>query len=126
VRRSEAAFPAVDLRWYAGTRGESYAHERHAIGVRAGVWTRFRFETSVPARAEAVTPFVRLRPPATGLASVDVDDVRLLAWGAVDSFSPLFGYALVPEGATVRVVRDVLPGDARPGSRSLEPRLVAG
>lgn len=125
TRRTAGAFPMLDLRWYAGTRGGSYAHGRHALGGRTSVWTRFRFDTSAPPRANAVTPSVRLPPPATGSASVDLDDVRLLSWARPHAFSPLFGYALVTKAATVRVVRDVLPGDTRPGSRSLKPRLVA-
>lgn len=123
MRRSAAAYPAVDFRWYAKTRGPSYAHDRQAIGARVGTWTAFRVDVSIPAQATAVTPFVRLPPPATGSASVDIDDVRLIAWGDAGSFSPLFGYALVRGTATVRIVRDLLPGDAPP--RTLRPRFVA-
>jgi poly-gamma-glutamate synthesis protein (capsule biosynthesis protein) len=70
---------AVQLSWYNDTIGASQEQTTVRLPDRDG-WTTSRIDVTAPARARAVLPFVRLRPPDGGVSQLAVDNVRLVDW----------------------------------------------
>jgi hypothetical protein len=70
---------AVQLSWYNDIVGGSQEQTTVRLPDRDG-WATSRIDVTAPARARAVLPFVRLRPPDSGVSQLAVDNVRLVDW----------------------------------------------
>ena len=112
IRASANANPSLLLSWYPETRGPSANRTVKPISIQsADVWQPFRFDVSAPANMVAVGLFLRLDPPAAGMATVDLDNIRIIQWAPTgSSFSPLYDHILVVGAGDVRLSKDQLPG----------------
>jgi poly-gamma-glutamate capsule biosynthesis protein CapA/YwtB (metallophosphatase superfamily) len=79
--RGSAGTPQAQLQlsWYNDLKGASEAQTIVDLPVK-GEWQTIAVDVVVPDHAVAVLPLIRLAPPGPGRVSLDVDDVRLIAW----------------------------------------------
>lgn len=94
----------VQLSWYRDTKGRSDA--RTVVPLSDA---RVRLDAVAPDWAVAAGIFVKVPPPARGVARVRLDDLRLIEWSpgtpeASDDF------VLLAPGTPLSLVREVLPG----------------
>lgn len=76
-----------------------------------GTWEAFRIDVTVPANAVALGLYLRLEPPGGGSATVDYDDIAVVAWAPESTpFSPLFGHIRVTGHGRLTLAEDYLPG----------------
>jgi hypothetical protein len=112
ARTSGNANLDLQLSWYPDTRGASDTQTIEPIVVKSdNAWKPFRFDVTVPSNAEAVGLFFRLKPPLSGLATADLDNIRVIEWASVGSpFSPLYDHIRVVGTGEVTLSKDFLPG----------------
>lgn len=80
VRGTHGPEAVLQLSWYNDTRGASQAQT--IIDLDPGEsWHTVRADVVVPANAVAVGYLVRLAPPASARATLDVDNALLIGWG---------------------------------------------
>ena len=74
--------PAVQLSWYADTKGPSRVQHHYPVRGTGGRWKRFRIDVHAPPWAVALTPYLRLSPPTDGESTADWDELAVLAWSS--------------------------------------------
>lgn len=103
---------SLQLSWYPDTRGASDTQTIEPIVVKSDdAWEPFRVDVTVPSNAVAIGLFLRLKPPLNGLATVDLDNIRVIEWAPVGSpFSPLYDHIWVVGTGEATLSKDFLPG----------------
>jgi len=79
--RARYGSPTAELRigWYNDTRGSSQQQTTAEV-VGTDDWRTLRVDVTVPRNAVAAQPFIALRPPATGVSQLGIDNVALIDW----------------------------------------------
>lgn len=116
VRTGTNADLALQLSWYADTKGASAAQTYVPVNVESdSEWDPFRIDVTVPPNAVATGLYLRMEPPPhfgeVQRSTADLDNIRIIEWAPAGSaFSPLYDYfALVGSGETT-LSRAFLPG----------------
>jgi poly-gamma-glutamate synthesis protein (capsule biosynthesis protein) len=103
----------VRISWYAGTSGDSFTHQELLLSPGES-WAPFAFELRAPEGAVAVNTTFELQPPERGRVSIDLDELRVVAWEPGEPASRLGCDALSVQGrATVTLGRAIMPVSAR-------------
>ncbi|HEX2626763.1 MAG TPA: CapA family protein [Candidatus Limnocylindrales bacterium] len=116
VRLTGGAPASLQLSWYNALRGASSAQTTIPIAAGEG-WQTLRVDITVPVNAVAVLPIIRMGAPASGHATLDVDDERLIAWGPSTAASLATDYLRVQQrSAMLDLLVAGLPGWAQPAA----------
>jgi len=102
----------LSVYWYDTRYKPSMGYETKELTVPAAhAWTPFQVHLTVPEKALAIKPFLRLMPAETGDVTVDFDDLRLVAWAPDDAaHSLLYDHVRVTGRVALEISRDILPG----------------
>lgn len=112
VREAGGGAATMELRWYRGLAGPSYAVESRVIPATAADGSScglLRLDAVVPDGAVAVQPYLRLPAPPGGEQRLAVDNVRLVHWGEPGTAGPLYDTIEVRADAAVRFRPGVVP-----------------
>lgn len=111
-RASSGAAPSVQISWYPDLAGPSTSQSVTALKIRTmGTWQYFQIDLQTPANAVALQVFLRLAPPATGSATADFDNLRVIHWAAADArYGPLYDFAYLTGKGKLTFSQSVLPG----------------
>ncbi len=113
ARVSQGASARVRLSLYDDTKGRSFA--RRVITLKPSRrWSRFRLDTTVPARTVAVGLYLK-HDPAASESFADFDDLRVLEWAPGSAgASALYGHVRIagPRRIPLHFLR--LPGGPTP------------
>ena len=112
MRASPGVTVLIQISWYPDTLGPSSLQTTEPITVESyDQWGSFRFDAQAPADTVAVQIFLRLVPPAQGIATADFDNLRVIEWASDDAtFSPLYDAALLTGSGELTFTQQVLPG----------------
>lgn len=112
-RASNGALPTLQVSWFPDTFGPSSDKFVQPLpGDQPSVWRSFQFGLTVPENIAALQVFLKLSPPASGSASVDFDNIRIVEWSPAltPEFGPLYNFAWLTGQGTVTLSQAVLPG----------------
>lgn len=121
VRQSGGSTGSVQLSWFNDLKGDGSAQTVVDIPGGEG-WQTVRIDVTVPEHAVAVLPIIRLGAPNAGRVTLDVDDERLIAWGAVADATLATDYLRVRGAVAFDTFVATLPG---PGSSPSAPVMIA-
>jgi poly-gamma-glutamate capsule biosynthesis protein CapA/YwtB (metallophosphatase superfamily) len=112
VRGNAASNLEMQLSWYPDTKGPSATQTVESIFIEADdVWQPFRLDATVPVDTVAMGLFIRLFPPVSGLTTVDLDNIGIIAWAPKEApFSRLYDYVRVVGSGELTLSKDLLPG----------------
>jgi|GEM_PF-600548 len=102
----------LQLYWYDSRSGSNIANEKYDLEYKtSGDWTNFRIDVNVRENATGLRPYFRLYPPEQGEATVDFDDLKVIAWSSSETeYSPLYDNLWLKGDGTLTLRYDVLPG----------------
>lgn len=111
ARPSPGALASLQVSWYPKMVGPSSQRLDQILAVEAnGDWQPFQVDLKVPPGIVAASVLIRLSPPVSGVASLDLDDLRLIEWADPKaSFSPLYTHILLKGEGEVSFRQDYLP-----------------
>jgi hypothetical protein len=112
VRSQGAGVVLAQLSWYSAISGPSFAKTIQPIIVQSPeTWQPFRLDMQAPKDAIAVSLFLRLRPPSSGTATVDFDNIRIIEWAhQYTEYNPLYNYALLTGVGELTFTQQIFPG----------------
>jgi poly-gamma-glutamate synthesis protein (capsule biosynthesis protein) len=102
LRSSANAIGALQVSWYADTKGPSEAQAIYPLPAQpSDEWLPFRIDLVVPEGVVAIGLYFKLAPPLSGFSTLELDDLHLIAWAPPEAtFTPLYDfYWLTGEGA---------------------------
>lgn len=112
-RGSAGAQPSLQISWYPDTFGVSNEKINHPLTVTTpGEWQLFKLDVAVPANTVAMQTFLKLSPPVSRMATVDFDNIRIIAWSSAKepTFSPLYNFASLTGQGELTFTQSALPG----------------
>jgi len=112
IRVSPGAVALLQIGWYSDNRGPSFLKTNEPIETKApNRWQPFRIDIQAPADAVAVQVFLRLTPPAQGIATADFDNLQFIEWAPAGStYSPFYDHALLSGPGKLTFTQQILPG----------------
>jgi poly-gamma-glutamate synthesis protein (capsule biosynthesis protein) len=112
LRASQGAGTLMQISWYSDTKGPSILQTIKPIATkRSGRWQPFRFDVQAPANAVAIQVFLRLAPPAQGVATADFDNLRVIEWAPADTkYNPFYDHVLLTGAGELTFAQQILPG----------------
>lgn len=112
VRAHQDVTMGVQLSWFPETRGPSSTQSVIPVDVPSdGQWHPFLVDVVVPDGIIATGLFLRLPPPDTGLVTLDLDELALVAWlGPEAPITAREQFVRLAGDGTVTLARTTLPG----------------
>jgi poly-gamma-glutamate synthesis protein (capsule biosynthesis protein) len=111
ARPAPGALVALQVSWYSGITGLPSQQLLQAPPLESNnKWQSFRADVRVPPGVIAMGVAIRLSPPATGITTLDLDDLRLIEWADPQAkFGQLYTHILLKGEGQVSFQQDYLP-----------------
>jgi len=112
-RGSTGAQPSLLVSWYPDTFGPSNEKINLPLAVTTPEeWQSFQLDVVVPPTTVAMQTFLKLSPPMSGTATVDFDNIRIIAWSSPEelSYSPVYDFASLTGEGELTFTQSMLPG----------------